>query len=283
VAEGLAFFEQVNADALDTRLQHDYFTAYTAFYTGDVDRARAIADQYAEYPVDRWQKLFAAVDAQVEELTGEADPQLVDPEDRTQQQTQLAASEGSFDFTVEAKQVVLNYQELESVRVNYYPMDIELLFSSNPFVQKYAGRFSYIRPNASDTVKLPADKTSHRFELPERFHNANVLVEIVAGGQKRTQAYYANSLALQVVENYGQLQVSHEATGRAVPKTYVKVYARMADGRVRFYRDGYTDLRGRFDYSSLSTNDLDHVERFALLVLSDEHGAIVREAGPPKR
>jgi hypothetical protein len=68
-----------------------------------------------------------------------------------------------------------------------------------------------------------------------------------------------------------------------VPKTYVKVYARMADGRVRFYRDGYTDLRGRFDYSSLSTNDLDHVERFALLVLSDEHGAIVREAGPPKR
>ncbi|HUG91806.1 MAG TPA: hypothetical protein VML55_13290, partial [Planctomycetaceae bacterium] len=283
VDEALAFFERVNPDALETRLQHDYFTAYTAFYTGDVDRARAIADQYTDYPVDRWRNLFASVDSQLDEIAGQADPAIVDEDDRTQQQTQLAATEGSFDFTVEAKQVALNYQKLESVRVNYYLMDLELLFSSNPFVQRYAGRFSYIRPNASDTVKLPAGKTTHRFDLPERFHNANVLVEIVAGGQKRTQPYFANSLAVQVVENYGQLQVRHEPTGKAAPKTYVKVYARMADGQVRFYRDGYTDLRGRFDYSSLSTNELDNVERFALLVLSDEHGAVVREADPPKR
>ena len=64
---------------------------------------------------------------------------------------------------------------------------------------------------------------------------------------------------------------------------YVKVYARMADGSVRFYKDGYTDLRGRFDYGSLSTNELDAVTKFAILVLSEEHGALVREADPPKR
>ena len=44
-----------------------------------------------------------------------------------------------------------------------------------------------------------------------------------------------------------------------------------------------TDLRGRFDYTSLNTNELDFVERFSLLVLSEDHGAIVREARPPKR
>ena len=64
---------------------------------------------------------------------------------------------------------------------------------------------------------------------------------------------------------------------------YVKVYAQMKDGRVRFYKDGYTDLRGRFDYASLNTNELDFVDKFALLVLSEEHGAVVREAAPPKR
>ena len=50
-----------------------------------------------------------------------------------------------------------------------------------------------------------------------------------------------------------------------------------------FTKDGDTDLRGRFDYSSLSTSDLDQVERFALLVMSDEHGAVVQEAAVPKR
>jgi hypothetical protein len=57
----------------------------------------------------------------------------------------------------------------------------------------------------------------------------------------------------------------------------------MSDGSIRFYKDGYTDLRGRFDYSSLNTNELDSVRRFSVLILSKDHGAIVREAAPPKQ
>ena len=66
-------------------------------------------------------------------------------------------------------------------------------------------------------------------------------------------------------------------------KAYVKVYARGTDGRVKFYKDGYTDLRGRFDYTSLNTNEIDRVSRLAILILSPVHGAVVREAAPPKR
>jgi hypothetical protein len=68
-----------------------------------------------------------------------------------------------------------------------------------------------------------------------------------------------------------------------VPGAYVKVYAKMQDGEVRFLKDGYTDLRGRFDYASLNTNEVEHAARLALLILSDEFGAVVREAAPPKR
>ena len=56
---------------------------------------------------------------------------------------------------------------------------------------------------------------------------------------------------------------------------------RFRDGAIAFYKDGYTDLRGRFDYASLSTDDLDRVERFAVLVMSDDNGAVVRETPPP--
>ena len=99
----------------------------------------------------------------------------------------------------------------------------------------------------------------------------------------RTQPYYPNKLGVQVQENYGQLRVTKAGTGTPLPRVYVKVYAQLNDGQVIFYKDGYTDLRGRFDYSSLNTNELDFVEQFALLVLSDEYGAVVREAKPPKQ
>ena len=68
-----------------------------------------------------------------------------------------------------------------------------------------------------------------------------------------------------------------------MPKAYVKVYARMNDGSVRFYKDGYTDLRGIFEYAALSTNELDNVQTFAILILTETDGAIVRIAQPPKR
>jgi hypothetical protein len=69
----------------------------------------------------------------------------------------------------------------------------------------------------------------------------------------------------------------------ALAATYVKVYARKKGGAVTFYKDGYTDLRGWFDYASLSTTELDHVERFAILVCSDQAGAAILEAAPPVR
>jgi hypothetical protein len=282
VEEALGFFGRVKPDNLETRLQYDYFTAYLDFYTDDHEVARKIAAKYADYPVDRWRNAFRQVLAQLDEIEGNA-VKVTDDEDRTQLQTKLAAAQPSFDFKVEAKRIALNYQNLRSVRVNYYLMDVELLFSQNPFVQKYSGQFSNIRPNATAKVELPAGKTSISVPLPEQFHNRNVLVEIVGGAQTKSQAYYSNSMAVQVIENYGQVRVTSEAGNKPLPKVYVKAYARMRGGEVRFYKDGYTDLRGRFDYSSLNTNELDAVEKFSLLILSDRHGAVVKEANPPKR
>src|SRR5204863_3119035 len=111
----------------------------------------------------------------------------------------------------------------------------------------------------------------------------NVMVEITAAGTKKAHAYYANSLDVQLVENYGQIKVAQQDGGKPVPKAYVKVYAKSKDGKVAFYKDGYTDLRGKLDYASLSTNELDNVEKFSILVMSDTQGALVREAMPPKQ
>jgi len=232
--------------------------------------------------VDRWRNTFAAITAQLDEAAGAA-AKPVDADDRNQKQTTAAALAPSFDLPVEARKLTINSQNLKSLRVNYYLMDVELLFSRNPFVQQFGDEFSAIRPNLTQEIALPENQTKLQTPLPESLANRNVIVEVVAAGQAKRQPYYSNGLSLQIINNYGQVRVTKAVDGKPVSKAYVKVYARSSDGSVKFYKDGYTDIRGRFDYASLSTNDLTTAQRFAVLILSDEHGAAVREADPPAR
>ena len=64
---------------------------------------------------------------------------------------------------------------------------------------------------------------------------------------------------------------------------YVKAFAKAKNGSVSFYKDGYTDLRGRFDYATLNSSDISNVGKFGIFVMSDEHGSLIREANAPSK
>jgi hypothetical protein len=282
MAEAMEQFQQVNRERIYTALQYDYCHAYLSMSQGDPETALSIATRYDNYPVDRWQEAFAVVKRHVAEIQGSPGDSF-NEEDRNQRIDKLAADSSSFNFEVDGQQIKLRYQNLKNVTIHYYQMDIELLFSRNPFVQQHGRQFAYIAPNLSESLELDATQGSVAHRLPESLRNQNVLVEIEAGGQRRSQPIFSNSLNIQLNDNYGQLRVMHADSGQVLPKVYCKVYARLHDGSVVFYKDGYTDLRGRFDYATLSTNLLDQVQRFSLLVLSEENGASVQEVGLPKR
>jgi hypothetical protein len=282
VEEALLSFAKVDPSQIPTRIQYDYLRAYLDFFTDEHALARGIAEQYRDYPVERWRDLFAEVLTQLDEAAGKA-VAAVDTDDRTRRQTSLAEQAPALELTVEARQVGLVYRNLTSCRVSYFVMDVEFLFSTHPFVQQGSGAFAYVRPNRSDEVSLPEGKTALSFDLPDELQNQNVLVEVAGGGVTRRQAYYANSLSVRWIESYGQLQATRADDGAPLPKAYVKVFARMPGGAVRFHKDGYTDLRGRFDYASLSGPDAGTAERYAVLVLSEAHGAVIRELEPPGR
>ena len=144
-AEAMRRLDTVNAEALPTSIQYDYFRAYSAFYRAQPDEARAIAVKYTQHPVDRWRERFVNVIAQADEIQGKG-PQIVTDEDRNQQQTKLAAAEPSLDFRVDGSLVTVDYQRVTNVQVNYYEMDLEFLFSTNPFVSSSSGSFSVVRP-----------------------------------------------------------------------------------------------------------------------------------------
>lgn len=312
VEEALARFKAIDATKLPTRLQHDYFQCYAAFYEGDVAAARGVASKRlaaSELP-PRWKTLFSDVLTQTDEIEGKATkPEKPAQPDREAQQSDLAATEPGFDFKVEKQTISLNWKNLSEVTLNYYLMDPEFSFSSNPFVSQDAGRFSIIKPNKTATQVLPKDATKLDVPLPGEFAKANVLVEVIGAGKRQTQAYHANTLKLTLTETYGRLETRDVSTDKPLPKAYVKVYAKLNNGTVRFFKDGYTDLRGRFDYASLNApenvtqqqvsdggapaNGLDYamlkpaelnnVSKLAILVLSDTHGATVKEVDPPGR
>jgi hypothetical protein len=282
IEEALAAFAQVKPDAVATRVQYDYCAAYLDLFSDESERARVLAARYADYPVDRWRNAFTALANQLDEVEGKG-VKVADAEDRGQRQGQLAATEPGFEFALDGQRIQLSWQNVDTVRVNYYLMDVELLFSRNPFVQEVSGGFASIRPNVTQTVKLPAGHVQTAIPLPRELASRNVLVEVTTGGKTRTHPYYANAMDVRLLENYGQLRVTEAGTGKVQPKVYVKVYARLADGSVKFHKDGYTDHRGRFDYATVSTLERQPISRFAVLVLSEERGALIREAVPPQQ
>ncbi|NJL59798.1 MAG: hypothetical protein HC887_09300 [Desulfobacteraceae bacterium] len=273
MSDALAFFQQIDKAKLETKMQYDYMQVYLDVTTGNIERAKTIAAGYSEYPAAHWREKFQEAMAQFN-LAQSALKDQREPE---------ISSEPSFEVAINAGRIEISYRNLSKCRISYYPMDIELLFSRHPFMRQQTEDFSFIRPNETSEIALPSDKNMLNIEIADKFRNSNVMIEVAAGGIKKAYPYYANTLDVQMIETYGHLIVSHVSEKKPLAKTYIKVYAKMKDGSVNFYKDGYTDFRGRFDYASLSTDDLDRVEKFAILILSEEYGGLIREASPPKR
>ena len=279
--EALRWFDRIQAEAIETALQYDYLNAYASLSRDLPEQAAAISERYRDYGVERWQKRFAVISEHVGEIQG-ADESLTDATDRENRQDVLASQQPALDLKSDGSELILGFRNLNQVTLHYYEMDLEFLFSSQPFVSAGSGQFGYIMPNFSDTIELPEDAETFQVAIPERFKGRNILVEAASKGVKKSLAVYTHFMNVHITSGYGRLQVVDENGGKPLPGTYIKVYARHRNGDVRFFKDGYTDLRGKFDYVSLNTSQLPEVERFSILIMNDENGAVVREVAPPR-
>jgi len=275
VEDALAAFARVDAEALPGRLQHDLITCYLGFYGSDPQGVRGLAESHADHPLPRWRERFREVLDHLDEAAGR--PRPGEPGDADT----LAASEPSLELELQDGSLMLRHANLASCELRWFRMDAELLFSRDPFGEQDTSTFATIRPVRSDAVTLEPGAAGTTVELPAEFRDANVLVEARGAGLVRRVARYASALAVTIIEARGQLHVVQAGTDVPLSGAYVKVFSRGPEG-VRFHKDGYTDLRGRFDYASVSGQD-SSPQRFAILVLSDEAGTVIRQVDPPAR
>jgi len=282
LGEAMAQFDRIETEALHEDLQTDYLAAWLALRSLEVDRALALAEPHTDHPVPRWRRRFREVVRAVEEARGGEVGTVEDPT-RQQDLDRMASKQPSLELKEENGVLWLTGHHLETVTLNLYPMDIELLFSRKPFLAEGGEDFAVIRPAFSQEIDIKGGGEEERLDLPEAFRNRNVMVEVTGKGKRASTAWYSNRLKIRKMEEFGQIAVRSEETGEPLPKTYVKVFARGVNGRVSFWKDGYTDLRGRFDYLSLNHREPEEAAEFSILVLHPEAGAEILEATPPTR
>ena len=285
VDDALPWFDKVDRAKVASTLAYDYCRCHVLLHREQATEAGKLAQAYAGHPVKRWRDLFGEVAAQVAAATGGKPggaPAKADPERKQATHDLLAASEPVVTLEpVDGGAAMLGYQQVAEVELCFYPVDLELMFSKTPFLSSQQGEFRLVQPAVRRTLKPDPAKDSMRIEVPDELQRANVVVEARAAGKTATAMVSRHRLRARAASQYGMVEVADATTGKPVPKAYVKVYAKGKDGRIAFHKDGYTDLRGRFDFASLNTGSLDAVERLAILVSDDERGSVVIETPPP--
>ncbi|MCG8652851.1 MAG: hypothetical protein MI861_23630 [Pirellulales bacterium] len=299
IEEAIAAFAKVDRDDVESKLQYDYVDAYLALHQEHFDRADRLAAKYTAHPIPRWQNRFGQLAAQLNQRRSlhrterlvSVDKEARDPItegsgdlsviDRQQRQQLASQEQPEVIVRVEGNSLRIDHRRAEEVTINLYGVDLELLFSKAPFAREDLQRMAMVRPSRTEQVQFDAPTGVGRYELDDNLSRQTLLVEAVAGAARSTALYYGGEITTYVSESYGQLQTTDATSHRPISTAYVKVYARYPDGSVRFYKDGYTDARGRFDYASISADDAKGATRFAILVISEEKGATLHDVATP--
>lgn len=279
LGDAAAQFARIDRAAIAMRLQYDYLGAWLALGRGDLAAAARFAALGADHPVQHWRLRFAEVQAQLDEIAGKPATREDALREARRQDLHAAVTPSFQARLLDNSTVHITGTHLKTCTVRWHRLDLEPLFSRAPFAAASATRATQVRAASTQEVVLAADGTA-TVAFPQELRHQAVAVEITAAGQSQVLTSFADALDVRLAPGSGQLQVIHATTGKPLPATYVKVYVERG-GRAVFHKDGYTDLRGRFDYASLGDGSVAGASRIALFISHDDAGATVREVSPP--
>jgi len=268
IEEAQVWFSEVSRDSVAVKLQYDYCDAYLSMCKRDYARARLIATEYKAYPLPRWRGLFAEVIAQLEDrealMAGRKSERTLNVDE-------------SLELVEEGSDLYLYHNRVGTVTVQYFEMDVEALFSRRPFGQHAGKSLAWTEPKETHQFDLESANDPLLIEFPKSLHNTNVLVQVTSKQNVVSHMVYSNQLKVVCDKANGILRVLHRDTREPLDATYIKVFGRDALGKVEFYKDGFTDLRGEFDYLRQTTDGLEGLREFAILIVHPKYGTRVIE------
>lgn len=291
IEEAYKVFKKVSSSDFSSSetcmIQYDYLSAYFDILLGYEDGfpiARKLSKKYADYAVITWRMRFSEIADQLDEFDGKEvanmeDIDLTDIDKKQENEKKLKKLEPSLEFKVEGKEITVDYANVESVNVKYYIVNPEILFTREPFEMKDTEMFSYVKPVFRKIEILPPGSKSFKFKIDKKFTDKNILIELDCGKKKAFKTYFPCSLKALTL-NYTELKVV-DTSDNPIPRVYIKAFSKSTNGEIKFYKDGYTDMRGKFEYGFTNTDKLPNIQKLSILVFSEKHGSLIKEAKLP--
>jgi len=243
-------------------------SAFFSLALNDIDRARKIAQNYynnEDMPPQHREKWEAIVKQCDEANDATCADTIFIPE-------RIAVEPAMYGVQCLKHKVKISHNAAAKgpVKLEFWIMDLEMLFSVQPFAVTMDS-YRFMQPNhIIDRVKLTGG-SSTVVEIPRELHNCNSIIRLTWGveGKEVVVNDYDNEIDVQVSSAIGEVRVvstEEKTADEPVAGAYCKVYSKNSDGSTQFYKDGYTDIRGRFNFKEISTSDKEKAVRFALLV-----------------
>ncbi|KAG0175637.1 hypothetical protein DFQ28_006599 [Apophysomyces sp. BC1034] len=301
---------------LQTRVRVDHVKSREELV--DLGSIRATAQKYQEQSSTppHWRKLFASLEDLVngvEQRSGSLKKFTTE-----QYQVHMLRSEPLLDFNIKDGKLNIHHANLTNVHIRYYKMNVEMMFSAKPFMSGARSDIdtNWVKPHyeeqhalSSNLTGVEGENEDETFEIigigkvalsttsisiPKSLLASDIMIDISSGnGHRHCQAHFAHALSIHIAESYGVLRVMSAERHMPCVGAYIKVYAKQKNGRVSFWKDGYTGLNGAFDYVSVTENNsligrnsvsdgtIQTISKFAILIMTDEDGTVIKEALSP--
>ena len=306
----IKYFHKQEIDRLDSFL-FDYFIVYMSLYDQDtsdkkqniINTISNVLDKYKNVTLIKSKsKLFdemkeLLVDLQSDEISYYSETNVENKEKSYENEQEYL----DFEINKEDKSLMIKSQNINEYFINFYVINMEVLFSMNPSVilsknvnndnnNKQHSIFSYIQPNTTIDIGIDEKEistlSSKKIAIPSHLENENLFIQILSSTLTISSPHFNHKLIIQKQENYGKLKVltKNENNGKLVyvSSSYIKVFA-LINNKYEFYKDGYSDIRGSFDYAFISTDQLDKTTKFAIFIGHKTYGSVVIEADVPQR
>ena len=294
IKEATTVFNKINKKNIignelsSLELQYDYLTAYLDFSNGypKFEKAREITKKYKDISISSWKNMFNEIEDQLNEYDGKINfDEEISKEEKelSKKEKHKAESEEILNIELKDQEINIIYKNISNITVKYYLIDIEILFSRSPFVKKTKVDFGLVKPQKIDNIKVNNEPKENKYllKIPEELKNKNFYIEVLSGKKKEKEIYNSSLLKYSIIESIGEIKVMTPEL-KPLPQVYVKCFCETNNDSIKFYKDGFNDLRGKFDYVSLNTDLVNEVKKFSILMVSKDYGSIIATCNPPK-
>jgi hypothetical protein len=153
-------------------VQYDYLKAYFDMYNGypKFEVARGLCDKHIGHSIVSWRNKFVDMANQLAEFDGEL----------KELQNQAGAGEGGemgegvgidgkpletkkiFESKVDETGLIFDVRGVHSIKIEFFYIDLEILFSRNPFIKTSFDEFVYVQPNSVMEVPFAAETSKQQ-------------------------------------------------------------------------------------------------------------------------